>query len=225
MRIGDVNQIMQNLILYYNFDRIENNKVQNVVNPSENEATAVNVQQVEGVSGTAVYLSGRDFTPELSYVGVESPHLDITNNLTVSVWALPVDHNNWDVIIEKARSSAPTRNEFMIGLIEGKVQYEIMDNDEYEGNVAPGRTGRYGSANDYLGKWTNFTLVYDNSERTASLYINGEKVSSMNVAEPLNVLPDSGHLIIGADIDNTNTYGANSPVGASDRFHGSIEGA
>ena len=46
MRIGDVNQILQNLILYYNFDRIENNKVENVVNPSQNEATAVNVQQV-----------------------------------------------------------------------------------------------------------------------------------------------------------------------------------
>jgi hypothetical protein len=223
MRIGDVNQIMQNLILYYNFDRIENNKVQNVVNPSENEATAVNVQQVEGVSGTAVYLSGEDFTPELSYVGLENPQLNITDSMTVSVWALPIDHNNWDVIIEKARPSAPTRNEFMIGLIEGKVQYEIMDNDEYEGNVAPGRTGRYGSANDYLGKWTNFTLVYDNSERIASLYINGEKVSSINVAEPLNVLPDSGHLIIGADIDNGATYGANSPVGASDRFHGYID--
>jgi len=223
MKIGNVDQIKQNLILYYDFDQIKNNKIKNVVNPSINEATAVNVKQVEGVSGSAIYLDGKDFTSKLSYVGVKNPHLNITNDMTVSVWAMPMDHNKWDVIIEKARASKPTRNEFMIGLIKDKVQYEIMDNNQWEGDISVGRVKRYGNVNNYVGKWTNFTLVYNNSEKLASLYINGDKVSSMNVLEPLNVLSNSGYLIIGADIDNENTYGASSPVGASDRFHGNID--
>ncbi len=164
---------VKGLVAYYTFDETPGVVVKDLSGNGLDGAIVGGAEWTEGVNGGAILLNGVD-----SYVDLGvSPAFDIKDEITLAAWVFPMDvangeENEW---IAKGDHAWALKEKG-----DGRFEYFIYDGTWIAPSVPLGVT--------YDAAWNHFAGTYDG--KTLKMYINGEKVQSMEHAGTIAV---SGH--------------------------------
>lgn len=138
-------------------------------------------------------LPGGDAGSDAAYVNLPNGIISARTNLTIEAWVTWNGANNWQRIFDMGSSAAgedlasngTTYLQMTPQTGTGLLMFEVVDN----------LGGRPRSFVEYrtslpIGQQTYVAAVYNYSERTVKLYVNGQLVAANRAEIPLDIIPD-----------------------------------
>lgn len=184
----------ENLVLYYTFDEIVNNKVLDLsgkYNHGDNYGATV----VKGKYGRALSFDGLDDYVEVS----DNPSIQPTNAITVMGWVNLRGFTRHGGIV--CRGIGGNGYFLMLAMNDTALRWEVNTD-------VSGRVYTHSKTKLEYSKWYHFACTYDGSK--IEIYING-KLESTYAGEGNIVYPASKNLYLGRS-----DYGANYLYGVID---------
>jgi hypothetical protein len=160
-------EIQKGLVTYYPFNGNANDESGN--NNNGKIAGATFITDKSGKPDKALFFDGMDNCIEIPY----SPTIDITGSLSISCWVYPHSAENYTAWVAKANNN-DAASQWRFGF--GNSGTELWGLTCWNSNWFEYNTNKKSIP---LNTWSHVTLIADQEQHIAYLYLNGEPVDTL----------------------------------------------
>lgn len=179
-----INRLPKGLSLYYPFDYIDNDKVQDEVNSSR---TAKVINGVVPVRGK--FSGGLDFSGENHLILEDVEEINFHKPITISFWFYSIENGARGTILTSKTNKEGERPAFELSVSDDKLQVVLNQNT----NSKKVKRRLIAQSDEIIpgNKWVHFALTFDgrNKAKGLRLYMSGEKLEMRVLSDNLTSAP------------------------------------